>query len=481
MKTTSSQRLASRSRLHRLDPLFFFAIFCLLPPVGYVIHRLAAPSDGARLSETRNTFTAEGAVVSPYDSVAGPLREGDVIVSVAEVPVETWARAVFTGGLSRPDLAIGRTVDYEILRGDERLAIDVPLVRLPWQEILAERWGALLFVFVSQAVAAFVFLNRRNDPAARALFIWAMSGSHIYAWSVFLQVGDLLPGGGFWLFHASTPLLWLIYWPASTHVALVFPRPLPIIARRRLLVPGLYAASFTLFATGAAWALYRTRNILAWQNALGEVETAIAGLFLVVTMVFIVLQHRRTRSGVERQQIRWAIFGALISGVGGLILWIAIPLLAGRSVINANFMGLLVLPFPLSLALAIWRHRLFDIDLIIRRTLQYSLTTLLLAGLYFAGVILLQNLVRSLAGDPDAPLITVLTTLGIAALFNPLRRRVQEFIDRRFFRTSYNAEQILDHFAAAARDEVDLEVLSVALMGVVDETMQPQRISLWLG
>jgi len=256
---------------------------------------------------------------------------------------------------------------------------------------------------------------------------------------------------------------------------------LKIVERSRFLIPGLYTASFALFAAGMVWTRASTENLLAWQNTWGEIDALIAGLFLAATMAVIVVQYRRMRTGVERLQIRWTVFGALVSGVGGLVLWIAVPLLTGRAVIDANLLGLLSLPFPITLALAIWRHRLFDIDVIIRRTLQYSLTTLLLAGLYFFGVILLQTLVRSLAGDPDSPLITVLTTLGIAALFSPVRRRVQDFIDRRFYRTTYNAEQILDHFAAAARDEVDIEVLSVALMGVVDETMQPRRISLWLG
>jgi hypothetical protein len=243
----------------------------------------------------------------------------------------------------------------------------------------------------------------------------------------------------------------------------------------------MYMASFALFAAALVITRLRAVNILSWHATWGPIDSLIAGIFLLATMLAIVLQYRRVRTNEERQQIRLAILGALLGGAGGLVLWIVYPLVTGTNAIDANLLGLMAIAFPLSLALAIWRHRLFDIDVIIRRTLQYSLTTLLLAGLYFFGVILLQTLVRSLAGDPDSPLITVLTTLGIAALFSPVRRRIQDFIDRRFYRTTYNAEQILDHFAAAARDEVDIEVLSVALMGVVDETMQPRRISLWLG
>jgi hypothetical protein len=135
---------------------------------------------------------------------------------------------------------------------------------------------------------------------------------------------------------------------------------------------------------------------------------------------------------------------------------------------------------PITIALAILRYRLWDIDLLIRRTLIYGFLTALLLGLYFGSVVLLQDLFRGLFGETDSPLATVLSTLAIAALFNPLRTRVQAFIDRRFFRARYDAEQSLARFAAAARDEVDVSKLAGAMQGVVEETVKPERQSLWL-
>jgi hypothetical protein len=460
--------------------IILFGIFCLLPSFGYVAYRLSVPSDGARLSEDQLTFTTEGIVITPFESAGSPFLDGDIVTTIDGIPAETWAGSVFRGSMARPDWAIGDTVQYEVLRGDERVKLTVPLIRLPISEILAGHWGAIAFAFVSQVVAGFVLLRRKNNPAAIALFIWAFSGSHTYAWSVFLHVFDYVGGTGFWIFRGATPLLWLLYWPASTHVALVFPRRFAIVRQQRWLIPGLYLASFAIFAAGLTWSWFRSENVLEWQATWGPIDSLIAGIFLAATMVTISLQYRRARTPQARQQIRLAILGALIAGLGGLIFWIGAPLLTGSNLIDANVLGLLAIPFPLSLALAIWRHQLFDIDVIIRRTLQYSLTTLLLAGLYFIGVVVLQAVFQGILGDADSPLITVLSTLGIASAFNPLRRSVQEFIDRRFFRTRYDAEHILEAFAAAARDEVDLEVLSVALLGVVDETMQPSRISLWI-
>ena len=133
----------------------------------------------------------------------------------------------------------------------------------------------------------------------------------------------------------------------------------------------------------------------------------------------------------------------------------------------------------LAMAVAIFKYRLYDIDLIINRALVYSLLTLLLTAVFFISVVLIQSLVRLITGQ-DSPLSIVVSTLLIAALFNPLRRRIQEFIDRRFFRRKYDAVQTLAAFAQTARDEVDLEALTGELTRVVRQTMQPDRISIWL-
>ena len=123
---------------------------------------------------------------------------------------------------------------------------------------------------------------------------------------------------------------------------------------------------------------------------------------------------------------------------------------------------------------------MFDIDIIIRRTLQYAILTVVLGLIYFGGIVLLQNIFSGLFGATESPLITVISTLTIAALFNPLRSRIQVFIDRRFFRSKYDAEKALTDFAAVARDEVDMVRLSGSLLSVVENTMQPEQTSLWL-
>ena len=136
------------------------------------------------------------------------------------------------------------------------------------------------------------------------------------------------------------------------------------------------------------------------------------------------------------------------------------------------------LALPLALAVGILRYSLFDIDVIIRRTTSYAILTALLALVYFGSVVVLQRLLAPVTGESTAAV--VLSTLLIAALFLPLRRRVQATIDRRFFRKKYDAEQVLARFAATARDETDLDALTAELVRVIQETMQPESVSVWL-
>ena len=134
---------------------------------------------------------------------------------------------------------------------------------------------------------------------------------------------------------------------------------------------------------------------------------------------------------------------------------------------------------PISMGIAILRYRLYEIDLLINRTLVYGPLTAALVALYFGGVVLLQSLFVVLTGERST-LAIVASTLVIAAMFNPLRRRIQSFIDRRFYRRKYDARKTLEAFSTKLRDETDIEALNDELVGVVRETMQPAHVTLWL-
>ncbi|NUM47756.1 MAG: hypothetical protein HUU38_23875 [Anaerolineales bacterium] len=222
------------------------------------------------------------------------------------------------------------------------------------------------------------------------------------------------------------------------------------------------------------------------------VDAILAPMVMVIVFFPGVLQlfrYRRHSTPTERQQTKWLLLGILLL-IAGFPVWFTffggvVEFTPGQPRLFASLGGwltnmLFVVALPVTMAIAISRYRLWEIDLVVRRTLQYGLLTGLLALIYFSGVITLQAGFRTLTGQTNSPIITVLSTLAIAALFNPLRRRVQDFIDRRFYRKKYNAELALANFAAIARDEVELDKLTTALLGVVQETMQPESVSLWI-
>jgi hypothetical protein len=202
----------------------------------------------------------------------------------------------------------------------------------------------------------------------------------------------------------------------------------------------------------------------------------LAGLGAVISLF---VRFHRAR-GVERQQIKW--FASACALTLGFVFVLEVLANAEGGLLEVVFavLGLLVVPaIPIATGIAILKYRLYDIDRIINRALVYGSLTATLAGVYLGGVVVMQYLFRVLTGQ-ESQLAVVASTLAIAALFVPLRRRVQGFVDRRFYRRKYDAAKTLAAFSARLRDETDLDALNEELVSVVRETMQPEHVSLWL-
>jgi hypothetical protein len=203
-------------------------------------------------------------------------------------------------------------------------------------------------------------------------------------------------------------------------------------------------------------------------------------LLIAVAVVSLVMRQLYAR-GVERQQTKWFTYTTAVAASGAIFQYIIsepLELVWLRGVAYALVLIGLV-GIPISMGIAITRYRLYDIDLLMNRTLVYGSLTAMLVALYFGGIVVLQTLIVALTGQ-QSTLAVVASTLAIAALFVPLRRRVQGFVDRRFYRRKYDARKTLEAFSAKLRDETDLEALNSELVGVVRETMQPAHVSLWL-
>jgi len=377
---------------------------------------------------------------------------------------------------------------------------DVPVLFLQWIE------NALLTVAFSPAIAVVVIVvfstvgaliaSRRADHPIGWLFcaIGLVGGmrflSYGYAAYAFVARPGSLPAGETLTWVASW--LWVPDIGLFVFLSLLFPNGrLPNSSWR----PVAWGAAVAV-AVGSVGAAFSPGPIRGLDPlGLGPIENplgfggmpnvdAIVEILLyafgIAASASLLMRLRRARD-VERQQIKWyAYAAALLAGSAALpyvvsetveILWLQwvafLPAVVG------------VAGLPVAVGIAILKYRLYDIDILINRTLVYGSLTVALVALYFGGIVVLQRLFVLLTGQ-QSTLAVVASTLLIAALFNPLRHRIQSFIDRRFYRSKYDARKTLESFSVKLRDETDLEALNNELVGVVTDTMQPAHASLWL-
>ncbi len=288
--------------------------------------------------------------------------------------------------------------------------------------------------------------------------------------------------------------IWIVSGGLGVFLVLLFPNGhLPSVRWRYLvwlnvfvIVLGSIAVAFSPGPIDGITAIHNPIGIDSLGIALGQtVVDLVEGVQIVVALSaaaspFVRLRHAGLR---ERQQIKWFAYAATILIIGALLSspvpevwqawWVSV---VGFALYIAGIVGL-----PVAVGIAILRHHLYDINFIINRTLVYGSLTASLALVYLGGVATTEAALRALTGQEKQPqLAVVISTLVIAALFNPLRRRIQGFIDRRFYRRKYDAAKTLDAFSAKLREETNLDALNEELVRVVRETMQPAHISLWL-
>jgi hypothetical protein len=291
-----------------------------------------------------------------------------------------------------------------------------------------------------------------------------------------------IPGGLFtaWVLN----WLWVLIFPLLSLSLIYFPdgklpgRSWRYVVWWILLVMGVSILLFA-FQPGPMESSFPTiDNPYGFEPLRGFSSSVFFILFFVIflsvlgaAVAAIITRFLRSK-GIERQQMKWFAFAGLLVAVTSVFA----P--SSNLVLQSIFITAIAF-LPIAMGIAIIRHRLYDIDIIIRRTLQYLIVTITLVLVYFGSVILLQGLLTSLTGQ-QSPLAVVLSTLAIAALFNPLRIRVQTSIDRRFYREQYDGTKMLETFSNSIRDEVDLENVEKNLMRAVSETLQPDYVSLWL-
>jgi len=454
--------------------IFIIALGYLIVCAVAVLLGFAQPGDGWLYS---GGLGANNILVANQTGEPSGLQPGDEVIAIAGALTPTSGFRPLT---PPPAWEVDNTVIYQVRRDGVTLDVAVTLAQRPpstlWNYLLRGTgigWPPLLTGGLWLLIALIIFLLRPGSTAARLLMLivayWSGYDALLSADSGPTQ--SFYPPLIFWL-HSFPDLLWPLIFAMVTHLLLAFPvRKWPLTRAPRLslaLLYGLPTAGVTL--------------VVVLNNIDLAIPVLFQGMLILVISLIAATAHNliTVRDPIARAQIGWMAIG------------LGAPLLTAIIIQLALFAGLITsespvgwiwpvatLLMPLCLGIAITRYRLFDIDVIIRRTLTYTLLTLSLGAVYFLGVVALQELFVRLTGA-ESTLAVVASTLAIAALFQPLRSWVQTIIDRRFFRKKYDAQQVLEQFARRAQQESDLDSISADIVQTVRETLEPEDVRLWL-
>jgi hypothetical protein len=294
-----------------------------------------------------------------------------------------------------------------------------------------------------------------------------------------------MPGGEMLAWVSSW--VWVLHLGLFVFLALLFPDGRPPSSRWRPLVWGIGVVVVAGTVSVALWpetargfdSINRPLGTEVATDIINPVETIVYALGLIAAASL--LARLRGSKGVDRQQVKWFTYAGAVLATSATLAYVVTESMGAGWLewISSVLVVVGVVGLPVAVGIAILRYHLYNIDLLINRTLVYGPLTAVLAGLYFGSIVVLQLLFRALTGG-ESQLVVVASTLAIAALFNPLRHRIQGFIDRRFYRRKYDARKTLEAFSVKLRDETDLDALRDDLVGVARETMQPAHVSLWL-
>ncbi|HEX2755423.1 MAG TPA: GAF domain-containing sensor histidine kinase [Candidatus Limnocylindrales bacterium] len=396
--------------------------------VGFIVVRATAPSDGARVEFYGDGWSAAGIRIAPIDAPAPGLGAGNTVTTVAEQPIEAWlgqALAPWSRSVDRP--ATVGPISYRLADGASTRTVDVRWADPALGGTLLEGWSVILFSLAVAAIAAFVFARRPDEPAATALMIAACgaAGSSV-PWLLGVTVSDVVVGWPFLLHALVTGPLYMLLWPAGLHLALVFPEPASIVRHRRWAIPAMYGGSLAAYGAAMLAARLGSASNLDWVATWPTIQVAIVVPLLTAALAMFVRSYRGALDPAFRTRIRWAMLGGGASAFLGLVGFMLPELILQRPLLPASWIGLTALPLPLGLALGILRDRLFDIDVVVRRTLVYGGLSVGVVACY---LVVVSGIGVALGGQSGYG--ASLFATGVAALVAlPLRDVLQRAVSR---------------------------------------------------
>ena len=406
-----------RSNLARRAPATVAAVLVLLGVVAVAV-RLDAPSDGTVVT----FYRTDGVVIDAPSSLDVPgLQTGDVVIEIAGHHL-----ADGLGGLARPEL--GEEIGYDIVRNGTA-QVTVRVERTDPYPLLLAGWGNLIFVFSLAALATALFLRRPEEPSTTPLLLAGagLLGSTLAFVTGIPALALATAGPVLWIYNLCVIGVYSFAWGPALVFGLQLPRDDPALRPRRAVLALAYTAPLALMVTWMAAVALFVPNALRWFDLVYAGQTAVVAATLVTGAVLGIVAYRRSRDPLTRSRLRWLAGGSIAAGVLGLAGWHLPQLITGQQLLPSGAIGLSGLPFVLGIAVALRRHRLFDIERLANRSLVYiSLVAILVAG-YAALVAVLVSWLR-LSGTVAAAIAAAAAALALAPLRNLAQRTVNRLM-----------------------------------------------------
>ncbi len=392
--------------------------------VTSMAYRISGPSDGSHAGYVTSAVTRDGVAVTRLAGQPTALEDGDRVTSIEGVPLETWLGRAPSAWLSARR---GDELAYDVDRGGQPAQVGVRIGPYPLGQVLLNAWGTLAFLLATLAVTAFVFVRRPGEPAARPLLLvgTGLVGSTI-PWMLGLQPLDLATGIGLWIWLIGSFVVYSVFWSAALHFSLVFPRRLGLVRRAPAITWLVYAVPLALFVAWAVVGVASSGSVLATLGSMTALQLLVVLATCLALIAVQVVQYRTAGPGPARDQTRWLAWGGGAAIALTVALWFGPELVSGRPILPWSAIGLPGLLFTGAIGTAVLRHRLFDIDVVINRTLVYGALTASVAATYSVAVLVL----RSVMGT-DANFAVSLLATGVAALLAlPIRDALQRAVNR---------------------------------------------------
>lgn len=460
---TSRQRI----RMHgvAMAVILVLGVVLIGVTVAFLVRTTSLGADGSRIVLTFDSWTAAGVAIEPLDPDDSLLLPGDRLAAINGVTLDEIGEGLLQLPLSSDPWPVGETVNYEVLRDGEIIAVDVSLDRYPLLAVFKETWATVVVTSLILAMAIVALAIRPHSAAARAFSVLGIAAFASMPWLIGMHAGDLVDGYGFWLYYIPTSIGYPLAMVAVAHFWLVFPDTPRLVLARPWLLPALYAAPFG--AVGATLMVTLFTNPTGPALLLGPsaiVAHAVALAYSVIGLVAAVWRFRTAVDPVARRQVRLVLVAMGLPLGVSLAFGLVPETILGEPLLSYDAQSALALPTPFLIGVAVIRYRLVEFDAIVSRAVVYTL----LSGVIVVGYVLLVGGVGTIVQTEDN-LVFSLVAIGLAAVvFQPLRQRVQRAVDRMLYGTRSEPYEVLSRLGQQLEETVAPELL---LRGVVESVV----------